>query len=461
MGAAEARHLLNRTGFDAHLDEIDDLAQLSRREAVERVLAGARQAPRAAPPEWVDEWQPPRRIREMSEEERRLFRQEQVQRGLELKGWWLAEMLTTPSPLTERMTLFWHNHFTSSLQKVHSPVLMYRQNLLLRRHALGSFRELLHAASRDPAMLVYLDAATNRRGRPNENFAREAMELFTLGEGNYSEQDVREAARAFTGWSVDPENGQFVFRPMWHDDGVKTVLGKSGHWRGEDVLELLLARPETARFVAFKLWKEFVSPAPANEREKAELERAARTFRETGYSIRAALGELLLSDAFWAPANRGALIKSPVDLVVGTMRQLDVDFSDPLPFALLLRQLGQDLFAPPNVRGWPGGEAWISSQTLLARKQFAERLLRVDEAGVVARALESEPEKPMARRVMRAMFDIRFAARDWFRPFQGREMPQTLRLVLLPVAPASDSALRGQGMDLLRALVADPAYQLR
>jgi uncharacterized protein (DUF1800 family) len=464
MGAEDARHLLNRTGFEAHFDEIDEYAKLSRREAVERVLGNTRHAPRTPAPEWVSQWQNPRRIRQMGEEERKLFQREMIERGLELRGWWLTEMLTTGSPLTERMTLFWHNHFTSSLQKVKSPPLMYRQNLLLRRHALGSFAELLHAASKDPAMLVYLDSASNRRGQPNENFAREVMELFTLGEGNYSEQDIKEAARAFTGWSLDPETGEYLFRPMAHDDGVKTVLGKSGNFRGEDVIGILLERPETARFVSAKLWREFVSPAPSTEREKNELERAARLFRESGYSIRAALRELLMSDAFWAGANRGSLVKSPVDLVVGTLRQFDVEYSDPLPFALLLRQLGQDLFAPPNVKGWPGGEAWISSQTLLARKQFVERLMRVDEARMVRAAMEraaADPQKPMAKKVLRAMMDIKFSANDWLRPFQGRETPSSMQRVLLATAPAGEGANGAQGADLLRALVSDPVYQLK
>jgi len=463
MGAADARHLLNRTGFDAHLDEVGEYARLSRREAVERVLAGAQTTARARPPEWVSEWQSPRRIRQMSAEERQALFRDLIEKGLQLKAWWLAEMLTTASPLTERMTLFWHNHFTSSLQKVRAPGLMYRQNVLLRRHALGSFSELLHAASKDPAMLIYLDSATNRRGQPNENFAREVMELFTLGEGNYGEQDIKEAARAFTGWSLDPDTGEYLFRPMLHDDGTKTVLGRTGNLRGEDILDILLERPETARFVTAKLWREFVSTAPANERERAELERAARALRESGYSLRAALRELLASEAFWAQANRGALIKSPVDLVVGTMRQFDVDFSDALPFVFLLRNLGQDLFSPPNVKGWPGGEAWISSQALLARKQLLERLMRVEEARMTPAAMEQalDLKKPMARRLLQAMMDIKFSARDWLRPFQGRDMPGTVQTVLLALPPANDGASAAQGADLLRALTSDPVYQLK
>ena len=195
-------------------------------------------------------------------------------------------MARTSAPLAERMTLFWHNHFTSSLQKVRSPALMYRQNVLLRRHALGNFGELL-AASRDPAMLVYLDAASNRRGQPNENFAREVMD-FTLGEGQFREDDIREAARAFTGWSIDPASGEYLFRPRIHDSGEKTVLGRKGNFRGEDVLDILLAQPATAQYVAARLWREFVSPQP----DPAQLERVARVFRASGYDIRSALRAL-------------------------------------------------------------------------------------------------------------------------------------------------------------------------
>jgi uncharacterized protein (DUF1800 family) len=459
MGAEDARHFLARTGFDAPLDRIEEYARLSRREAVERELNAVRQTPRTAAPAWVNDWQPPARVRSMGAEERQQYRRELVARGLELKGWWLQEMLATDSPLTERMTLFWHDHFTSSLQKVRSPILMYRQNLLLRSHALGSFAELLRAVSKNPAMLVYLDTAASRRGQPNENFAREVMELFTLGEGHYSEQDVKEAARAFTGWSIEPGTGEFRYRPFFHDGGAKALFGRSGDLDGDDVLDLLLARPETSRLIAAKLWREFVSPGPADERERAQLEQVARTFRETGYSIRAALRELLLSEAFWARSNRGALVKSPADLVVGTLREFRIGYADPLPFVLVMRQLGQDLFAPPNVKGWPGGEAWISSKTLLARRQFVERLLRVDESRMLPASMrEPDPAKPMRGRFVRALLDIRFSAGDWLRPFEGREA--ALQAVLLPMPPANPPPA-AQGMELARALVADPVYQLK
>jgi uncharacterized protein (DUF1800 family) len=451
MGPEDARHLLNRTGFDAQLREIDEFARLTRREGVDRLLAGVLSEARTPPPAWVNEWTDPRVVRAMGDEERKAFVRLQVERALELKAWWLTEMLATRSPLTERMTLFWHNHFTSSLQKVRSPPLMYRQNALLRRHALGNFGELLHAVSRDPAMIVYLDSATNRRGQPNENFARELMELFTLGEGKYGEQDIKEAARAFTGWSIELETGEFRFRPRQHDEDTKQVLGRTVR-TGDEVLDVLLAQPATAEYLAARLWCEFVSPRPQPE----ELARVAAAFRGSGYDVRAAMRALLLTPAFWAPENRGALIKSPADLVVGTMRQLRIEVSDPLPFVFLMRVLGQDLLSPPNVKGWPGGEAWINSTTLLARKQFLERLLRVEETRMLMQK-NMDTLKPGARRLMQAIADLHFSARDWMAPFEGRGT--LVPVVLLAGNPAGSPS--GSGLEYLRALVADPVYQLK
>jgi uncharacterized protein (DUF1800 family) len=451
MGPEDARHLLNRTGFDAQMREIDAFAALSRREAVERLLGEVRTEARTPRPAWDKEWTDPRRIRQMGEAERQAFVRVQIERGLELKAWWLREMLGTDAPLTERMTLFWHNHFTSGLQKVRSPMLMLRQNVLLRRHALGSFGELLQAVSKDPAMLVYLDSATNAREEPNENFAREVMELFTLGEGNYSKQDIKQAARAFTGWSIDLDTGEFRFRYLRHDYGKKTVLGRSVD-SGEEVLDILLAQPATAEFIARKLWREFVSSEPRPD----ELKRVASVLRESRYDLRAAMHALLLTPSFWAPENRGALIKSPVELVVGTLRQFGIAVNDPLPFALLLAGLGQNLFAPPNVKGWPGGEAWINSSTLLARKQFLERLLRVDETRMLM-PKNMEKLKPGARRMIQAMAELQFSGRDWLAGFEGRE--RMVPLVMLAAEPAGNPS--GSGVEYLRAIVADPVYQLK
>lgn len=372
MGSDDARHLLNRAGFGARPADLAGFAGLSREAAIERLLAQVHVDAGPPPPAELTEYLPPSRLRALSDEERK---QTQVKSALALRAWWVGAMQDASTPaeqLRERMTLFWHNHFVSSLQKVKSAKLMLDQNRLLRHHAMGNFGELLHAVGKDPAMVVYLDSATNRKGSPNENFAREVMELFTLGEGNYSEQDIKEAARAFTGWSIEPDTGAYRWRPFAHDNGRKTVLGVTGNLDGDAVLDILLAQPQTAEFLVRKLWREFVSPTP----DDGEIRRIARHFRDSRYDMRVALRALFGSRAFWAAENRLALIKSPVDWVLGTLNSLELEAPEALHLSLALRQLGQDLFAPPNVKGWPGGEAWINTSTLLARKQLAERLLR-------------------------------------------------------------------------------------
>jgi len=463
LGFDDARHLFNRTSFAAGPADIEAFAGLTREQAVDRLLSWAGKPAITPPPAWAAEpFESIRRFRGMSPEERKIALREMAQKAFELRSWWITEMLVTPSPLTEKMTLFWHNHFVSSQQKVRSPQLMYRQNALLRRHALGNFGDLLHGIARDPAMVIYLDSASNRKGQPNENFAREVMELFTLGEGHFTERDVKEAARAFTGWGIDPDRGEFVFRPRAHDDGVKTVLGRTGNLDGDAVLGILLAQPQTAELVAAKLWREFVSPDP----DPGEVRRVAAVLRESGYEIRPALRALLTSDAFYAPNNRAALIKSPVELVVGTLRQFSFQTGEPLPFVLGVAALGQNLFAPPNVRGWPGGEMWINSTTLLARKAFLDRLFRVEEMRAMAAGGAGVETPGMAARVaerrqryLQAMLDIQFDGSKWLSQFDGR--PQLLQRVVLASAPVAEPPPGVQGMELIRHLVLDPAYQLK
>jgi uncharacterized protein (DUF1800 family) len=473
MGPNDARHLLNRTGFGAPPREIAEYAALSRTEAVERLLAGVSRSAQTQPPEWVREAiVPPREFRQASPEQRKVFQAEEIRRGFDLRTWWLEEMLHTRSPLTERLTLFWHNHFVSSQQKVRYSKLMYEQNLLLRRYASGNFGQLLHAVGKDPAMVIYLDSASNRKGRPNENFAREVMELFTLGEGHYTETDVREAARAFTGWSIDPDSGGFRWRPALHDDGMKTVLGRTGNLDGDGVLDILLTRRETAEFIVTKLWREFVSPEP----DPAEVRRIAQQFQLSNYEVKVALRELLLAPAFWAPETRGALIKSPVDLVVGTMRTLDFQVGDPLPLALVVAQLGQNLFSPPNVRGWPGGEAWINSSTLLARKGFAERIFRADEMPTVAmnelrrRGNQGDVARVQGfgrmgeegrARFVRALYEIQFDPQRWLAQLPGAVSHGDIERALLAREPVNPIPTDLPAREVIKRVALDPAYQLK
>ena len=464
LGFDDARHLLTRTSYAATPADIERFSRLTREQAADRLLSWTDKPRITPPPEWVREpIVPLQRLRDMSVEERQGFQRTNLARTMEMRGWWLQEMVTTPSPLSEKMVLFWHNHFVTSQQKVRQPQYLYRQNLLLREHALGNFGAFLHAIARDPAMVIYLDSASNRKGQPNENFAREVMELFTLGEGNYTERDIKEAARAFTGWSIDPEKGEFLFRAGVHDSGVKTVFGRTGNFDGDAVLDILLAQPQTAEFAVRKLWREFISLEP----DTAEVRRIAGVFRDSGYDIRTALRALLVSNAFFAPQHRAALVKSPVDLVVGTLRQFQFTTGDVQPFALAVAQLGQNLFAPPNVKGWPGGEAWINSTTLLARKQFLERLFRAEEmrpAMVMAAEAPPPPNKggpanAMRQRLLRAMAEVQFDSQRWLQQ-AGGESAQVQRLVLA-TAPQHPLPAGATGIDVIRRLTQDPVYQLK
>lgn len=425
---------MTRTGFAPTAAEALALEGRTREDAVDALLAGTRSAPVIPPPGWTGEHDPDDRVvrpAQQSDAERKSLRRRETVRITELRAWWLDEMRATPSPLTERMTLFWHNHFVSSEQKVRDARLMYAQNAAFRREALGSFAALVHTVAKDPAMLIYLDGARNRRGAPNENFAREVMELFTLGEGHYRQSDVSEAARAFTGIGVDRQAGEAVFRPRLHDNGFKDVLGVRGNLDTDTVLDVLLAQPETASFIVAKLWREFVSPAP----DPREVERIAADFRASGYAIKIALRELLLCDAFWAAENRGTLVKSPAELVVGTLRVLALDPGNMRPFAAATARMGQTLFAPPNVKGWPGGDAWINSSTLLARQRFLAALSR--------RTAES------AGMQVDASADHRIAVDD----------------LLLPLPPVGDAVAEARAerepAGLVRAALLDPVYQLK
>jgi uncharacterized protein (DUF1800 family) len=376
MTPEEARHLLVRTGFAPSAAEVAALTGQDAMQSVDALIAAARRAqPLHALPAEALSAPGLREVQQMSREERQMARREQIREGVAIKEWWMREMLETRTPLAERMTLFWHGHFATSQQKVVRADAMWRQHLLLRTQALGSFRELLHGIARDPAMLVWLDGARNRKEAPNENFAREVMELFTLGEasagGGYTEQDIREAARAFTGWSVERDEFSFRFRPALHDTGSKTVLGRSGNFAGDQVLDILLEQPQAARFITAKLWREFVSPTP----DPREVDRIAQRFRAADYDIGVAVRELLLSDAFWDAASRNALVKSPVELVVGAVRELGIDPRDTRPLVLKCAQLGQNLLVPPNVKGWPGYTDWINASTLIERRRFADQLV--------------------------------------------------------------------------------------
>ena len=289
-----------------------------------------------------------------------------------LQAWWLYRMLFTPDPLTERLTLLWHNHFATSQLKVDDVAAMKRQNDTLRRHARGPFGDLLRAMLCDPALLVWLDAPSNRKGKPNENLARELMELFTLGVGHFSERDVQQTARALTGLAVN--QGHYTVRPDWHDDGAKTILGTTGSFDGDQLANVLLGQPATAWRLAWRLCHAFLGENVADELAIAKL---ADLLRRDDLHIGRAVAVILHSELFFSARNLHAQVSEPAAFAVGTVRSLER--FDPPPSTLVLaewvRRLGQDLFFPPNVGGWPGGRSWLSGRTVVARANFAAALV--------------------------------------------------------------------------------------
>jgi uncharacterized protein (DUF1800 family) len=289
-------------------------------------------------------------------------------------AWWLYRMLYSPHPLREKLTLFWHNHFATSNRKVRNAGSMLGQYDLLRRHAQGSFRALLTDMSRDPAMLVWLDTAQSPRRAPNENYARELMELFSLGihdasrpgRRNYTEQDIREAARAFTGLRL--ENGRTVFRPTEHDDGEKSVLGQRGRWQADDIVRICLDQPSAPYFIVRKLFRFLVSETITPTPEL--LGPLASEFRRSDYDFGALVERVLRSNLFFSPLAYRSRIKSPIDFALGIVRALEgrVGTAALVP---ALEGLGQRPFYPPSVAGWEGGRAWLNGQTLLLRHNLA------------------------------------------------------------------------------------------
>ncbi|MBV9122141.1 MAG: DUF1800 domain-containing protein [Planctomycetes bacterium] len=352
-----AGHLYRRAAFGARWEELQQALQEGPTAAIDRLLAGG--------PDLAEFNE------DMDLTIKGLSKDTDSSALNEHQAVWLYRMINTPYPLQERLTLFWHNHFATSIAKVHLPGLMQKQNELLRKYALGHFRPLLLEISRDPAMLIWLDSNSNIKGHANENYAREVMELFTLGFGNYTEKDVQEGARAFTGWHT--AGGEFVFNEVQHDGGVKTFLGQTGSWDGQDIVRILLEQPAAARFLTAKLYRFFISETEAPPERL--LEPLAEQFRRSDYDIAGVVRTILHSRLFFSEYAYRQRVKSPVEYVVGLVRALEGDEVAPRNLANVMDGLGQTLFAPPNVKGWDGGKAWLNSATLLARHNLAWSLV--------------------------------------------------------------------------------------
>ncbi len=371
-------HLSWRAGFGPMAAHLSEWNRVSPKENFQRILKDS-----ATTPAYIDVADPALKAMLMDSDEMEMLRkgklseeqkkQLRVQSTAALKTLnlaWLDQMIKSPQQLREKMSLFWHGHFATRVVNI-----FYQQQLLdvIRTKALDNFGDLLKEVSKSAAMINFLNNNQNRKGHPNENFAREVMELFTLGRGNYSENDVKEAARAFTGWGANVK-GEFVFRPNQHDDGEKTFLGKTGNFNGDDILNILLEQKQTARFITQKIYKHFVNA----QIDANRIEWLAARFYEQHYSISALLTDIFTSDWFYREENIGSKIKSPVELLVGIRRLLPMEIQNEEVQILMQRLLGQILFYPPNVAGWPGGKNWIDSSSLMMRLRIPQLIYAGD-----------------------------------------------------------------------------------
>jgi len=360
-----AAHLFRRAGFGGNSKQID--------EAVNR-----------DPSDVVSDWVSPGAHADFQNESD-LFAKTILAANdpKQLSAWWTYVLLRTPNPLLEKTTLFWHGHFATSAAKVEDADAMYNQNRLFRQFAMGDFAKLTHAISRDPAMLIYLDSVTNRKANPNENYARELMELFCLGEGNYSEKDIQELARCFTGWEI--RRGKFHFNRYQHDTGTKEILGQQGEFPASESVDIVLRQAAAPRFIVRKLIRYFVFDEPNASDELVDP--LAKELREHDWNIGHIVERILTSQLFFSKHAISRKVRSPIDLVVGLLRTLEGS-GNAYQLGEDLNQLGQGLFYPPNVKGWDGGRSWINSATLLGRANVIGRVIRDEKSRFAAGNLE-------------------------------------------------------------------------
>ncbi len=436
---SQVAHLLRRAGFGASEADLDQYAALGFAGAVERLLN----------PEQVDDSVSDGLIAPLALN----LADADARRKIEaVKFWWLSRMLYTQRPLQEKMVLFWHNHFATANSKVANAVLMQQQMQLFRDNGLGSFETLLQKVTRDPAMLIWLDNRQNRKGSPNENYGREVMELFTVGIGNYSEQDIKEAARAFTGHTLDRNLG-YVFTANQHDTKDKTFQGQTGNFDADDILAILARHPATARFLTTKLFTFFAYENP----ESSTIDRLANTFTSTNFDIRSVLRDIFTGPEFLSPQAYHAQIKSPVDLVVGSLKSLNVQNIGP-DATQSLRRMGQDLLNPPDVSGWKGGSAWINATTLFERFNWGNRLATGRDASKPY--FTDVPAQIQSRGITSADGLVDFYLGVLVDGDASPEARQTLVDYLNGAALDDGAALDMKARGLVHLALAAPSYQL-
>jgi uncharacterized protein (DUF1800 family) len=375
--AEAAAHLALRAGFGQTPDESKKWAE----QGLEAMLNHLLQSPadNVAPPEWAYPTRDEDLLQRIRNPAITPEEKAQVQRDLNIRKadhmadlitWWTLRMSRSPGAFVEKMTLFWHGHFATSAEKV-SAYRMWLQNETIRRYALSNFGTLVKAVSCDPAMINWLDLGSSRKEHPNENFARELMELFTLGEGHYTEDDVKAAARAFTGYRVVGPAEQFRFVAGQFDQSDKTFLGQTGPWRGDQVIDIILSQLQCAKFITAKIWRFFAYDDPA----PPLIDALGEQLLHCKYELKPFMKIVLSSQEFFSPQARSAIIKSPVQFLVQGQRTLGLSLPSGQPLVFIYRQLGQTPFYPPNVKGWDGGKSWINTATLTYRYELARELV--------------------------------------------------------------------------------------
>lgn len=475
------QHLMWRAGFGPAASQLSQLQTLSSQQLFEALQKAATKQPSFI--DAADDYlkglvkgiQEEGMRQVMTAEDRRMVQQQTRQAVRSLNLLWLDEMVHANGQLREKMAFFWHGHFATRNLNV-----FYQQQMLdvVRQHALGSFRDLLHGVSKSAAMLFFLNAQQNRKGHPNENFAREVMELFTLGRGHYSENDIKEAARAFTGWSANLK-GDFVFRKFQHDAGVKTVFKTSGNLVGEDVLDLLLEQQQTAQFITEKVYRFFVNDTV----DKAKVDWLSGRFYKSDYNIAKLLEDIFTADWFYEEKNIGKKIKSPIELLAGIRRMLPMEIENSEAQLLVQKLLGQTLFYPPNVAGWPGGKSWIDSSTMLLRMRLPQLISDNDEFNLRPKTDDDQTmgrmdEKPMMNTKQATVRIGRpiHAAIDWegytksFATTPREKLVDVIASTLLQVKPSFSNGLITQHADsnsreafvrsVTLQIMSTPEYQL-
>jgi uncharacterized protein (DUF1800 family) len=411
------QHLWWRAGFGPPADQVIDLPKQKPQALFRNLLLASDKKPvffDVADPdlkEMVMEFNQGNlvKLQALSPDKKQMIRKQSVQDIYKLNLRWLKEMTESPAQLREKMSLFWHGHFASKTLNI-----LYDQDLLnvIRENALGNFRDLLFAVSKSASMIRFLNNNQNKKEHPNENFARELMELFTVGRGHYTETDVKESARAFTGWNANP-SGEFEVRTRQHDTGPKTFFGKTGNYSGEDILEILLEQKQTAVFITAKIYRFFVNEKPNEER----INDLATRFYSDGYDIQNLLYALFTSTWFYDQENIGSQIKSPIVWLVGIRRQLPMDLQNPGVQIILERLLGQVLFAPPNVAGWPGGKHWIDSSSLMLRMQVPQL---IDRGEIISTTPKEDDDLMMGIHEKRFRGNLKKISNPTQALFQGR-----------------------------------------